>query len=527
MTAQTRARRAGVLVPLFSIASTRSWGIGEIGDLAPVTAWLRDARQGLLQVLPITETTPHDPSPYASLSAMAIDPQYITLDALDDWLAIGGERHLAPGERRTLERVRASATIDYRAVRALKQAALRAAFAHFLGGPWRTRSDRARRLEAYARANAWWLDDYALFRALHEHQDARPWMDWPAALRDREPAALAAVRTRLGDEILFRQYLQWVAGEQWAAARAQAGPVALFGDLPFMVGLDSADVWARQDEFEIDGSVGAPPDAFSADGQDWGLPPYRWDVVQARDYAWLRQRARRMRELFDGCRIDHVVGFYRTFVRPRGGGDGRFTPAEERAQQALGEQVLEALAAEGMEIVAEDLGTVPDFVRASLERLQVPGYKVLRWERRWHEPGQPFRDTAEYPAASVATTGTHDTEPIVIWWEQAGPDERRAVLEMPSVQALVAAEARAQAIESAALPPEIRDALIQALYRSGADLVIVPMADLFGWRERINRPATVGDQNWTWKLPWPVDRLPAEAAALGRRLQGWSETYAR
>ena len=153
--------------------------------------------------------------------------------------------------------------------------------------------------------------------------DERPWTEWPEPLRDREPHALEAERHALRDEILFRSYLQWVAGEQWATARSRSNGVALFGDLPFMVNGDSADVWSRQDEFGQEGSVGVPPDAFSETGQDWGLPPYLWDVMRERDFSWLRLRARRMAHLFDGYRVDHVVGFYRTFVRPRGGGRRR------------------------------------------------------------------------------------------------------------------------------------------------------------------------------------------------------------
>jgi 4-alpha-glucanotransferase len=142
--------------------------------------------------------------------------------------------------------------------------------------------------------------------------------------------------------------------------------VALFGDLPFMVSGDSADVWARQDEFRLDASVGVPPDAFSETGQDWGLPVYRWDVLAARDYDWLRNRARRNADIYDGYRVDHLVGFYRTYFRPHGGGEPEFVPSEQAEQVKQGEAVLAVFREPGTEIVAEDLGLVPDFVRESL-----------------------------------------------------------------------------------------------------------------------------------------------------------------
>ena len=522
-------RRAGILVPLFSIPSARSWGIGEIPDLEHMTAWLAEAGQRLLQLLPITETSPEDPSPYGALSAMAIDPQYISLADMEDFAAIGGEQGLDRERRDELDRVRAAPAIDYRAVRELKQVTLRRAFTHFLTTEWKGDSTRATSLRAFATEHAWWLDDYALFRSLHAQQGERAYAEWPKPIRTRQPRALHDARAALREEILFRTYLQWIAGEQWAAVRTRSNGVALFGDLPFMVNGDSADVWTRPDEFGQDGSVGVPPDAFSETGQDWGLPPYRWEVLQARDFEWLRLRARRMAQLFDGYRVDHLVGFYRTFVRPRGGGRGVFTPADQPSQIALGERVLEIFRSTGVEIVAEDLGTVPDFVRDSLARAGIPGYKVFRWEREWDTPDRPFKDPADYPAVSVATSGTHDTEPMAVWWAQAPPEERQAALEVPSVRTRLSETELDRAIESTALSPEVRGVLLEALFASGSNLLVLPIQDVFGWSDRINRPATVGEQNWTWQLPWPVDRLSSEPEALevARRLRQWSAAYRR
>jgi 4-alpha-glucanotransferase len=459
---------------------------------------------------------------------MAIDPQYISLDAVEDFAAIGGERCLGRELRKQLDRVRAGSTIDYETVRRLKQISLRGAFDHFLSTEWRHGSERAAALRAFAADQAWWLDDYALFRALHARFDERAWTDWPAPIRNREPEALEAERRALQPEILFRTYVQWIASEQWAAARARLNGVKLFGDLPFMVSGDSADVWSRQEEFGP-GSVGVPPDAFSETGQDWGLPPYLWDVVVARDCQWLRQRARRMAQLFDGYRVDHLVGFYRTFIRPRGGGVGVFSPPDEPSQTALGERVLGVFKSTGVAIVAEDLGTVPDFVRESLARAGIPGYKVFRWERHWRTPGQPFKDPSEYPAAAVATSGTHDTEPMTVWWLNAPEDERRAVLEIPSIRDRLSEVERTDAIASPELSPVVRAALLETLFACGADLLILPIQDVFGWSDRINQPATIGDQNWTWRLPWPIDRMMGEeeAIAVAKQLKAWAAQYER
>ena len=525
MSSSTGRRRAGLLIPLFSCPSTASWGIGDIGDIEPLTAWLAAAGQRILQLLPLNEMAPGQQSPYSAISAMAIDPIFISVPRVPEFEALGGEDSLSSSDRDALAAVRRAPRVRHQEVRRLKQYALRAAFERFLDAEWRRGSDRGRALQAYVSEQAWWLEDYSLFRALHAREQERPWMEWPEALQRREPAAIDRARRELAADVLFQQYLQWLAGTQWQHARAHAHGVELFGDLPFMVDSDSADVWVRQHQFRLDMSVGAPPDAFSATGQDWGMPVYQWSALAGEDYRWLRERARRSADLFDGYRVDHLVGFYRTYGRVRNGGEGFFTPSDEPSQRALGETLLELFRGAGAEIIAEDLGTVPDFVRASLARLGIPGYRVFRWERRWHVDGQPFRDPSEYPPLSVAASGTHDTEPIAIWWDAAPEADRRKVSELPSVQRLTGGAD----LTHRAFDATVRDILLEVLFASPSDLLSLPVQDAFGWRDRINEPATVSDRNWTYKLPWPVDRMDDHPEALERKekLRDWAGRYGR
>jgi 4-alpha-glucanotransferase len=242
------------------------------------------------------------------------------------------------------------------------------------------------------------------------------------------------------------------------------------------------------------------------------MPAYRWEELAARDFDWLRRRARRMAALYDGYRVDHLVGFYRTYLFPHDGSPARFDPAEEGPQLALGEQVLSVFRSSGATILAEDLGTVPDFVRESLARLGVPGCKVFRWERHWDRPGQPYRDPASYPAVSVATSGTHDTDPVAVWWDGLDAAERAAVLATPGV-----AE-RASTLDAGdgSFSPRLRDLLLDVLFTSGSDILLLPMQDVFGWRDRINVPARIDDRNWTWRLRWPIDALGSEPEAIER-----------
>ena len=476
-------RRAGVLIPLFSCPGTGSWGIGEIGDLAPLTAWLAGAGQRALQLLPINEMAPDEQSPYSAMSAMAIDPIYISLASVPDF---AGESSLSLEDRARLARVRQSRSIDYAGVRQLKRTALRAACDRFVAGELRRDSARARAFAAFLTEQAWWLDDYAIFRAVHAREDEREWTEWPEPLRRRDPAALADARRELAGDVVFHQYLQWLAHDQWRQARAQAHGVALLGDLPFMVDGDSADVWARQEQFRLDASVGAPPDAFSATGQNWGMPVYRWDVVAHDDFRWLRDRARRNAELFDGFRVDHLVGFYRTYGWPKGEGEPFFTPPDEPHQLALGERVMTVFRESGAHVIAEDLGIIPDFVRASMARLGLPGFRVFRWERHWHTEGHPFRDPSEYPARSVAVSGTHDTETLAVWWESTAVEERQQISELPTVGRMMR---DVSLLVAGVYGPAVRDVLLEMLFASGSDLTLLPLQDVFGWRDRINEPA--------------------------------------
>jgi 4-alpha-glucanotransferase len=505
------ARQAGVLIPLFSIRTGAGWGIGEIPDLAPFARWAASAGFSLVQVLPVNEASRGQNSPYAALTAFAIDPVYAAVEALEDFDAAGGIAALSPGEQRLVEELRESPTVRWEDARRLKRRALELAFASFHDREWRRRTDRARNLARFTEVNAEWLEDYALFVALHDDLfGGEPWLVWPAELRDREPGILADHRGRLSRRVLFHAWTQWVLDRQWQDARRQcrAAGVDLGGDLPFMVASDSADVWARRRDFRLDARVGVPPDAFSATGQDWGLPVYRWELMAREDYPWIHERARRMAELYGAYRIDHVVGLYRTYYLPNDGGPPAFVPADELAQTRNGEAVLGIFAARAR-VIAEDLGTVPDFVRASLAHIGLPGFRVLRWEKTWETGGDRFRDPASWPHVSVGTTGTHDTDTLADWFDGLEPWERAQLLDLPALAA-----ARARGAER--FDDEVRDALLELVYGAGSDLLLLPFQDLFGDRERINVPGTVNEVNWTWRMPTDLAALAGDAPATAR-----------
>lgn len=501
---------AGVTVPLFSLRSQRSWGIGEIGDLPELAQWVHEAGIRLIQVLPLGAIADDETSPYSAMTAFGIDPMYISLAEVAE---VGDDLDLVLGGvegTELLARVRARQSVDYTAVRTLKRQALLFAFQRFSAHDLASSSPRAHLFHAFRAQNRAWLDDYTLFRALNDAHEGVAWWKWEGPLQMRDPVALARAAERYRHEILFHAYLQWLAHTQWYEVRAHLAAIGveLMGDLPFMVRRDSCDVWANQREFRQDFSVGAPPDFFDPDGQEWTLPPYHWERMRENDFAWLRRRARYTASLFDRFRIDHVVGFYRTYIRPvnalrDAAGKllaGFFDPGTPEAQLAHGERVISAMSEAareaGGELIAEDLGVIPDFVRASLPRLEVPGYKVVIWEK----DDRAFRDPTAYARSSVACFGTHDTNPVAVWWEGLDEGEREAVRAIP----LLAPRAKEL---GRAFTPAVHSALFDLLNAAGSDLVLFLIQDLLGVRDRINLPSTVGPHNWSYRLPGTVEEM--------------------
>ncbi len=496
--AQRRRRRAGVLIPLFSIRSGNGWGLGEIPDIVPFATWASKAGFSVLQLLPVCQTSGADPSPYAAMSAFALDPIYLSLDACEDFKAAGG-RDALPGDlRRRIDELQGAPRVEWGPARELKRAGIELAFQRFRRDEWDRRTPRSRQLAAYIRANRDWLDEYTLFSVWHQ-EFKKSWTDWPHGPREREPGALAALRRDRGPDLLREAWLQWQLDLQWHQARRQASAagVDLMGDLPFVVGLDSADVWAHRELFRLDRRLGTPPDGDSP-GQDWGLPVYDWDALRRDDFSWIRRRAERAGELYSLYRVDHALGFYRTYSRsPSGKFDG-FSPSDEAEQIQLGERILRTMSRFG-EVIAEDLGAVPPYLRPSLERMGIAGYRVLRWERDQEE----FRPPASWPEISAAANATHDTDTTAEWYDALSTEDRERLRKLPGLGELDPAKP---------FDDTVRDALLRALYASPSTLVLSTLEDLLGGRARINVPDSTEAPNWTYRAPKTIEELEADEA---------------
>jgi 4-alpha-glucanotransferase len=275
------------------------------------------------------------------------------------------------------------------------------------------------------------------------------------------------------------------------------------GDVPFIVGGESADVWSHADEFRRDVSLGAPPDGFSADGQDWGLPAYDWARMDANDLAWHRARTRQAARLYDRFRLDHLVGYFRQWSRPPGKAArfGTFDPPTEAAQRARGLRLLSVIVEEAApaKVIAEDLGVIPPFVREIMKDLGLPGYRVIPWEQ--DERG--FRAPKDFPPCSVASWSTHDTAPITSWWAELPAADRKILESICPFDGTLPA-------------PELVFAQLRALFQSGSDLALVLAPEVLGEPTRINVPGTVGGANWTYRLPAPIEELERDPAVQAR-----------
>jgi 4-alpha-glucanotransferase len=489
-------RSQGVLLHVSSLPSQ-----GGIGDLGPAAheflSFLAAAKQHIWQVLPLGPTG-YGNSPYAASSAFAGNPYLISLELLAEWGWIdAGRIGGLPGP---------SGYVDFGEVERVKIPLLEEAAENFLdrGAHDAKLAAQWAEFEQFCRAEAGWLNDYALYAELRRQLNTGAWTAWPEPLRRREPDALAEVMAKHGRALAREQVLQFAFSQQWNLLRkaAAARAIRIFGDVAIFVNFDSADVWTHPDLFELDENLkpiriaGVPPDYFSPTGQRWGNPLYRWEVLEHRGFDWWIQRIGRTAQHFDIIRLDHFRGFEAYWA----------IPAEEKTAingkwvQAPGLKLFRALeAALGpLPLVAEDLGLITPEVEALRLELGMPGMKVLQFG--FSDKGAHIYLPHRFEPACVAYTGTHDNDTTQGWWRTAGKVERAAV------EAYIGPVG-----ERPAWP------LIRATSASVAQLALVPAQDLLelGSEARMNTPA-VAAGNWSWRAPkgsWAPE-LGAKLAAL-------------
>lgn len=486
-------RSSGVLLHISSLPS-----YGGIGDLGPAAhaflAFLAAAKQHLWQVLPLCPTG-FGNSPYAGSSAFAGNPYLISLEFLAQWGWIENAR---------IEGLAGpSGGVDFGAVEERKLPLLYEAAGNFVDrGPQDPNlASQGQRFAEFCRAEESWLADYALYAQMRRIFHTGNWTEWPEPLRRRDPEALAAFRAEHGRALAQEQALQFAFSEQWRQLRTAAAQhsIRILGDVAIFVNLDSADVWVHPEIFELDETLrparvaGVPPDYFSATGQRWGNPLYRWDVLKARGFDWWVQRMRRSCALFDIVRLDHFRGFEAYWSIPASDD----TAVNGAWVKAPGVELFRALEASlgRLPLVAEDLGLITAEVDALRLELGMPGMKVIQFG--FGDKGAHIHLPHRYAPETVAYTGTHDNDTTHGWWKTVGEAERAAVA------------AYIGAVNDAPTWP-----LIRSIEASVAQVAVVPAQDLLGLGSegRMNTPA-VANGNWSWRVSegsW----TPELAAAL-------------
>jgi 4-alpha-glucanotransferase len=555
-------RLAGTLVPVFALRHEKDFGIGDTQAVRDAIRFSSEHKLGLLQLLPVNETG-DDNSPYNAISSVALDPAYLTL---------------APGEVPGLlpevvaemypDSLRAElqkGPVQYRRVKQLKLEVLSHAYIEFEAVDLEEGTDIAYEFQAFVENNMGWLPGYTLFRTLlNEYNNNPVWHQWAPEHQTLVDAETWLTTAEDHDELVryrqFTAYVQWIAWRQWADVRTFADQhnVRLIGDIPFGVSRYGADVWSERELFDLTWSGGAPPEPSFASGefvrkwgQNWGIPLFDWAAHRAQDFAWWKQRVTSTGKIFHGFRIDHVLGFFRIYSFPwlpqqndeylhlsqeqakekASGREPHFIPrADEPAENAQlncdeGEALLRMIqeAAGATAIVAEDLGMVPKYVPALLQKLRIPGFAIPQFftdpETRQLVP------KGLMPEISVATWGTHDHAPLVAWYQDLtrrwrGPDGHEAWLELQRLMHFLG--------ENENEPPDhmtekLHEAFMRTLLEAQSCWTILVISDVLGVDVRFNLPGTASDDNWSQRLDRPLHSY-SEDPAMGPKLRFLRET---
>jgi 4-alpha-glucanotransferase len=491
-------RSSGILLHPTSLPGP--FGSGDLGTTAyEFIDWLSSAGQSLWQMLPIGPAGVAN-SPYMSLSAFAGGSLLIDLHELASlgWLT---SEDLADTSGFSQHRINYPQVTDFRETM-LKKAAK---------NYFQKRSGKERsQFEEYCETEKGWLDDYALFQALNHQYGGKPWVSWERDLVHRKALALKKAAKELKEQVDFHKFVQSCFARQWNKMKRYANDrnIKLVGDIPIFVAHHSADAWSNQEAFFLDESgmpavvAGVPPDYFSDDGQRWGNPLYRWNVMKQQKFSWWIERFKRTLTLFDILRIDHFRGFEAYWEIPAGEKTARVGRWVKGPGAELFKEIKKKLGA--LPIIAEDLGVITPEVKALRKKFTFPGMKVLQFAFLNGPEGNFLPHN--YESSYVVFTGTHDNDTARGWYEKASEHERDFVRRYCNTDG-----------------HEIQWDLIKLALKSVADMTIIPMQDVIGLGSegRMNFPGTV-EGNWEWRFtpdqiaPWAASRLYEIAALSGR-----------
>ena len=489
-------RTSGVLMPISSIPSP--YGIGTMGKQArKFVDFLVKGGQKYWQILPICPTSYGD-SPYQSFSSFAGNPYFIDLEYLCK------DKLLTKKECESFQWGSNLKYVDYGIMYESRYALLRKVYARFT-------KKEPQDFEKFCENEKQWLDDYALFMALKDANGGQAWSNWDKSLRLREKKAMEEATEKYSEEIRFYKMLQYLFYQQWNALKTYANEagIEIIGDVPIYVAGDSADVWANPDQFYLDENLepievaGCPPDAFSDDGQLWGNPLFRWDVMKKDGYTWWTRRIKAMSELYDIIRIDHFRGFDSFYAIPAKDDTAKNGQWKQGPGMDLFCELEKKLGK--LPIIVEDLGFLTPSVHKLLKDSGFPGMKVIQFAFDSREESDYLPHT--YTNHCVVYTGTHDNDTVMGWMKTA-----------PKASVKYAKEYLNLTKEEG-----YNWGMMRAAWSSVADMAIVPMQDILGLgsEARINTPSTLGN-NWKWRAtPEQID------AKVAKKLYHYMQMYGR
>ena len=475
-------RFSGILLSITSLPS--KYGIGCFDKAAyDFVDWLEKAGQRYWQILPLGSTS-HEgafDSPYQAYSAFAGNPYFISLDALIE------EGVLSADECDAVNFGSNPGKVDYKALHENRMPLLHKAYE-------RSNINSNAQFHDFCRENFWWLDDYALFMAVREFFGGAGWTQWPEDIRMHYGPALDYYRGKLYFDVEFHKYLQFKFYEQWSALKKYANDkhILIVGDMPIYVSPDGSDVWAQPEMFQLDDQnrpvqiAGCPPDGFSADGQVWGNPLYRWDYHKATGYHWWVTRMWYSYKLYDMVRLDHFRGFDEYFAIPAGSSSAKDGHWEKGPGMDLFNTLKWKLGDKA--VIAEDLGLMTDTVRQLVKDSGYPNMKVIQFGFEVQDIGGSNEYlTHNYDSNCVVYTGTHDNETIGGWFNGLTKEAQ--------------AQVRRYVSNTETANKWMYRKLIDLAMRCCADTCIIPMQDWLGLdnSSRMNAPGTV-DDNWSWRL---------------------------
>lgn len=487
----------GFVIPLFSLHSKQSYGIGEYLDLLPVIDWCASLGYDIIQLLPLNDTG-LDPSPYSALSANALNPIHISLSSLP----YIDQHPILQEALKAVPKMPHSNKVHYPTVRDGKH--------HFLTLYYQTVGKQIIESKDYQTfaLETTWLKNYAIFKTLKVTHQWKDWELWPEEHQNPTSELLRQISQQYADAIAYHSLLQFLSHQQLLQVNSHAKEkkVFLMGDIPILIGRDSVDVWLHRDLFDLNYSAGAPPDQFSANGQKWGFPIYNWENIAKEGYAWWIERLQTASQYYQIYRIDHIVGLFRIWAVPldRQSIEGFFIPQDSSAWIDHGQKILLMMINNcSMLPIGEDLGTIPPIVRTCLHALGICGTKVIRWERYW-DSCRSFIPLEDYHLASMTTVSTHDSETLALWWKY-NPHETKAFADFKGW------------CYHPVLSRAYHQEILWDSHHSNSLFHINLLQEYFSlvpglnWptleEERINQPGFVSDDNWSYRYKPSIEEI--------------------